>query len=119
MFHFLLKTLLISTLFLTNLTVNAAQFKEFFNLQVHYMALPTTFILPEVAQKYNIKRSKTNGLINISILDKKQKNKAIQGVLTGTAKNLIGQTRELEFLEIKEGASIYYLADYPYINEKL
>jgi len=115
----ILKILLISSLFFANLTVNAAQFKEFANLQVHYIALPSTFIQPNIAKKYNIKRSRTNGLLNISILDKKQKNKAIAAVITGTGQNLIGQIYQLKFTEIKEGEAIYYLADYPYLNEEI
>lgn len=97
----------------------AEQSIEFNNLQVHYIALPTTFLEPHIAKQYNIKRSKFTGLINISILDKQDKLKAISGLLSGTGKNLIGQTENLTFQEIREGDAIYYLATYPFSNEEI
>jgi len=97
----------------------AAQFKTFSNLEVHYIALPSTFITPNIAKQYAIKRSKTNGLLNISILDKRQNNSAVPATLTGTGRNLIGQIHQLTFTEVKEGKAIYYLAEYPYLNEEI
>lgn len=97
----------------------AEQSTDFNNLQVHYIALPTTFLEPHIAKQYNIKRSKFTGLINISILDKQEKLKAISGSLSGTGKNLIGQTETLTFQEIREGDAIYYIATYPFTNEEI
>ena len=116
--------MIFKTFFLTLLLVNssmatAEQFKEFANLEVHYIAIPSTFIQPVIATQYKIKRSKNNGLLNISILDTKQNNKSLTAVLTGTGKNLIGQTQQLVFTQIKESDAIYYLAEYPYTNEEI
>ena len=113
------KTFFLTLLLLNSSMATAEQFKEFANLEVHYIAIPSTFIQPAIATLYKIKRSKNNGLLNISILDTKQKNKALTAVLTGTGKNLIGQTQQLVFTQIKEGDAIYYLAEYPYTNEEI
>jgi len=113
------KTLFLSALLFASLGVNAEQFKTFSNLEVHYIALPSTFIQPEIAKQYGIKRSKTNGLLNISILDKRKNKTAVPATLTGTGRNLIGQTHQLTFTEVKEGKAIYYLAEYPYLNEEI
>ena len=113
------KTFFLSLLLLNSSMATAEQFKEFANLEVHYIAIPSTFIQPTIATQYKIKRSKNNGLLNISILDTKQNNKALTAVLTGTGKNLIGQTQQLVFTQIKEGNAIYYLAEYPYTNEEI
>ena len=113
------KTLFLSALLFASLGVNAEQFKAFSNLEVHYIALPSTFIQPEIAKQYGIKRSKTNGLLNISILDKRKDKAAVPATLTGTVRNLIGQTHQLTFTEVKEGKAIYYLAEYPYLNEEI
>ena len=113
------KTTLVSTLLLTHFAVNAEQFKAFSNLEVHYIALPSTFIQPEIAKQYGIKRSKKNGLLNISILDRRQDKAAVTAKLTGIGRNLIGQTHQLTFTEVKEGKAIYYLAEYPYLNEEI
>ena len=116
---FVFNTLLLTTLLFTSLQVTADQFKQFANLEVHYITLPSTFIEPSIATQYNIKRSKNNGLLNISILNSKQNKQSVEAILTGTGKNLIGQTHQLEFRQIKEGKAIYYLAEYPFINEEI
>ncbi|HIP76428.1 MAG TPA: DUF4426 domain-containing protein [Psychromonas hadalis] len=97
----------------------AEQAKEFGDLQVHYIALPSTFLQPNIAKQYNLKRSKYMGLVNISVLSKIRDLKAQKAVLTGTGKNLIGQTVKLSFQEIVEGDSIYYIATYPFTNEEI
>jgi len=115
----LLLSAFISFSLVASFTTQAAQFKTFSNLEVHYIALPSTFIKPSIAKQYGIKRSKTNGLLNISILNNRQNNSAVPATLTGTGKNLIGQTYSLTFTEVKEGKAIYYLAEYPYLNEEI
>lgn len=114
-----LKMLLISTLLLVSFNTSAEQFKQFSNLEVHYIAIPSTFIQPNIAKQYAIQRSKNNGLLNISILDNKQKNQSVEATLSGTGKNLIGQTHQLIFTKVKEGDAIYYLAEYPFTNEEI
>ena len=37
----------------------------------------------------------------------------------GTAKNLLGNKQALTFKEVKEGESIYYLAQVDYTNEEI
>jgi hypothetical protein len=83
------------------------------NWDVHYIALNTTFLSPEVAKQYGIVRSKFNALINISVLDRKDKS-AQSVILTGEAKNLIGVIKKLTFKQVKEGKAIYYLAVLPF-----
>ncbi|OYD25515.1 DUF4426 domain-containing protein [Oceanimonas baumannii] len=82
---------------------------------VHYSAFPSTFISPEVAQSNNLERSRYNGLLNIAVLD--ADGKSVQVALRGQGKNLLGNVRQLEFQTIREGESIYYIAQYPYRNE--
>ena len=83
------------------------------NWDVHYIALNTTFLSPEVAKQYGIVRSRFNALINISVLDRKDKS-AQSVILTGEAKNLIGVIKKLTFKQVKEGKAIYYLAVLPF-----
>lgn len=80
---------------------------------VHYIALNTTFLTPEVAKQYGIVRSRFNALINISVLDRTDKT-AQSVILTGEAKNLIGVVKSLTFKEVTEGKAIYYLAVLPF-----
>jgi hypothetical protein len=93
--------------------VNAEQKQVLGSWDVHYIALNTTFLTPQVAKQYGIVRSKFNALINISVLDRKDKS-AQSVVLTGDAKNLIGVIKKLTFKQVKEGKAIYYLAVLPF-----
>lgn len=91
----------------------AGQFKTIKDVEVHYSAFNSTFLTPQVARSYQLKRNGYSAILNISVLDKSQLGKpAITAELTGKVKNLIGQTRELKFREIKEANAIYYLAEF-------
>ena len=49
--------------------VSAENMKKLGSMNVHYMAIGSTFFTPEIAKVYGITRSRYNGLINISVLD--------------------------------------------------
>ncbi len=86
---------------------------------VHYIAINSTFLTPEIAKVYGIERSRYNGLVNISVLDNSQANTPAKTVsITGKAKNNVGQLKSLEFVEVNEGQAIYYLAQIHYANEE-
>ncbi|MCG9598750.1 DUF4426 domain-containing protein [Vibrio sp. Isolate25] len=97
----------------------AGQFKTIKDVEVHYSAFNSTFLTPQVAHSYELKRNGYSAIINISVLDNYQAGKpAITAKVSGSAKNLIGQTKTLEFREIKEGSAIYYLAEFPISEEE-
>lgn len=100
----------------TNLA-QAEQMQEFGVWQVHYVVIPTTFLLPEVAEQYNITRGKDRALINVSLIHD------TDGPSTATASgeviNLLSQRQELEFREVREGDAIYYLADLKHTDRDL
>lgn len=76
---------------------------------VHYIVFDTTFLTPEIAKANGIVRSKYNALVNISVLD--SESQVAQRVdVSGTARNLIGTTKELKFKRVIDGDAIYYLA---------
>lgn len=104
-----LQLLLFLTFSIFTLPSNAEQKVALGTWDVHYMALNSTFLTPQVAQQYGIVRSKFNGVINVSVLDK-QSQKAQSLVVSGQAKNLLGVVKELTFKEVQEGEAIYYLA---------
>ena len=76
---------------------------------VHYIVVNTTFFTPETAQNYGIVRSKYNALVNISVLDSTTGEAQVVSV-KGLAKNLLGNSKTLNFKRVKEGEAIYYLA---------
>jgi len=100
-------------------SVYAENMKKLGDLNVHYMAIGATFLTPEIAKAYGIKRSRYNGLVNISVLDNTQKGSPAKTVrIIGKARNNVGQLKSLIFREVKEENSIYYLAEVNYANEE-
>ncbi|MCZ4296364.1 DUF4426 domain-containing protein [Vibrio sinaloensis] len=97
----------------------AGQFKTIKDVEVHYSAFNSTFLTAQVAKNYKLKRNAYSAILNISVLDNSQAGKpAITAEITGTSKNLLGQTRQLNFREVQEGDAIYYLAEFPISQEE-
>ncbi|MDN3488716.1 DUF4426 domain-containing protein [Pseudoalteromonas sp. APC 3694] len=96
-----------------------AQYKELGPWQVHYIAFPSTFIQPQIAKTYGLERSGYKGIVNISILKNDTDKTAQKATLQGTAKNLLGNKQTLNFKEVVEGDSTYYLAQVDYTNEEI
>lgn len=113
----LAKLLLSSLLLLGTVSVNAEQKKQLGPWDVHYIAMPSTLLEPDIAKAYDLERSQYQGLINISVL-KTSDQSAQQVSITGMAKNLLGQQQTLEFKQVTEGKAVYYLAQLPYRNEQ-
>ena len=88
--------------------------QKFGNLEIHYNALTTDELLPEVARVYKIERSKTRGMVTVSVL---KKNKVgvltpVPAKLTLYATNLSQQLSNITMREVKEGTAIYYLGEF-------
>ncbi|HET6604259.1 MAG TPA: DUF4426 domain-containing protein [Xanthomonadaceae bacterium] len=80
---------------------------------VYYNALPTTWLTPEVARRYGVRRSANRVLLNIAVHRRRDDGltEAVTAEVTGTATNLVGQRSVLELREVREGAAVYYLAE--------
>ncbi len=105
-------------LLMFNSTSHAEMKKKLGDWDVHYIALTSTFLSPQIARANNILRSGKNALVNISVLDSRT-NEAQEVSMTGTARNLLGNTRELTFVMVKEGDAIYYLAQVPFDHKEV
>ena len=100
-------------------TTSAENMKKMADINVHYIALNSTFLTPEIAKTYGLERSRYKGLVNISVLDNTKKGSPAKTVImTGKARNDVGQIKSLEFTEVKEGDAVYYLAQVSYANEE-
>ena len=95
-------------------TANAQQAQRFEDYTVHYNALNSSLISPDVAKVYDIRRSDSRALINISVL-KNTENQfpmAVKAKVTASGRNLTGQTRKIEMREINErDNAIYYIGE--------
>lgn len=89
----------------------AEQKQSYGDLDVHYSAFNSGFLQPEIAAATGLVRSKTQGVVNVAVL---KAGTASNAKVSGTVKNLLGQSTALSFKEVKEGKAIYYLAQFPF-----
>jgi len=82
---------------------------DFEKYSVHFNVFNSTFIPPDVAANYGIKRSKYESLINVSVSPKGEYG-ALPAALRGTVTNLMQQQKQLDFIEIAEKTATYYIA---------
>ena len=80
--------------------------------EVHYNALSTHFLTPEVSKHYQIGRSKTKGFVNIAVL-KQIEGKVSQPVEANiiiNVQNIYGQKKDVELRKVSESdGAIYYI----------
>lgn len=83
-------------------------------IEIHYNAMPTDELQPEVAKNYDIVRSRNRGLLTISVLRKNKLGiaESIPAVLSASAVNLNAQLTRINMREIREGGAVYYLGEY-------
>jgi len=109
----------ITGLLALSMGAQAQQFQDFGEYVVHYNALNTNLIPPQVAKAYAIKRSSSRVLLNITILKKVMDTPGtpVKATVVASATNLTGQRRDLAIREIKDSeGAIYYLGEFPVHN---
>jgi hypothetical protein len=84
--------------------------QTFGELDVHYSVFNSSFLQPDVAAAAGLTRSKTVGVLNIAAIEG---GKGQPAKVSGTLKNLLGQTVELQFKQVLESGAVYYLAEFP------
>ena len=99
---------------MTSLPAIAQQAQEFGDYVIHYSAMNTSLLTPEVAKAYGIRRSDSRGMINISVLKStgEGSSTAVSAAVTASGRNLTGQTRTVDMREIDDGdGAIYYIGE--------
>jgi len=98
------------------------QKQVFGDYEIHYMGLNSSFLTPEVAEAYDIPRSRSLGYLSISIMKKNSDGdmlESLTGKVAGSMQNMIGQKKELEFKEIKERDAVYYISTFRFDEEEV
>ncbi len=91
--------------------------KQFTQHTAHYSVFNSSFITPEIAKVYNIVRSKDQALINIALTDNQQPTAGgVKADVTGSVSNLMSQKIPLNFIEVREQNTLYYLAAFHISN---
>ncbi|GAB2790146.1 DUF4426 domain-containing protein [Halomonas shantousis] len=98
--------------------VHAEQMERVGDYEIHYSAINTAFLTPEVADAYDITRSQVQALLNVSVLKRQPdgSTRAVNAMVNGNVGNLAGQTSPLAFRTVREGDAIYQLATFRIIE---
>jgi ABC-type Fe2+-enterobactin transport system substrate-binding protein len=94
---------------------------DFGDVVVHYNAIRTDQLQPEIARVYGIERSANRVLVNVAMLTKAADGatQPTDGTVTATARNLNGQLKDLQMRRIQEGPSIYFIGEVGISNEEI
>ena len=101
------------TLLLVPARGRTEQLQKFGDVVVHYNALSSDQLPPEVAKTYGFQRSSRRGLINIAVQRDGTTPQPLAAAVKATAVNLAGQRTDVTMREIKEGDAVYYLGEFP------
>lgn len=87
--------------------------QAFGDFELHYNAVRTDLLTPEVARVYGIERSANRVLLNVSMLRKAADGRTtpVDGKVSATAHNLNGQVKNLEVRRVTEGESVYFIGE--------
>lgn len=95
-------------------------FRDFGDYVVHFNAISTNQLTPDIARQYGIVRSDSRAMLNVSIIRKEAGTigRAVPGSVAASAVNLTGQHKNLTLREINEGDAVYYIGELPVANEE-
>jgi len=87
--------------------------RVFGEFEVHFNALRTDELTPEVARAYGIERSANRVMLNVALLrrDADGRTTPVDGAVAAAARNLNGQLKNLEMRRITEGPSVYFIGE--------
>lgn len=88
---------------------------------IHYIAVNSTFLAPEIAEQYGIVRGTRNAFLNIAVLRNNTDGSTtpVTATFTGNLHNLLQQETPIEFQEIHEGAAIYYIGQFTFSDAEI
>ena len=100
--------------FLLSLAFAAEAQHVFGDYAVHHGTMLTVKLDPEVASRFDVRRSDHRALVTVSVRKRLADggSRAVHAAVEATAVNLSAQRRELAIREADEGDAIYYLADF-------
>ena len=95
-------------------TALAERSQTFGDIEVHFNAISTDELTPDVAKSYKLDRSKNRGLVTVAVLKKNKLGvgQPVKAEVSASATNLSAQLSSLTMREVQEGNAIYYLGDF-------
>ncbi len=115
------RKLLLFCLLTVSGTLASADELTFGDYTVHYIAVNSTFLTPEIAEQYNIVRADRRAFLNIAVLHNEADGTTtpVTAALNGIKHNLLQQSQALDFTEIREGDAIYYIGQFDFSNAEI
>jgi hypothetical protein len=115
-----LLALVTGTLLFMSLAATAENSTAVGGYVIHHNAFTTDTLSPQVANAYGIRRSKERAMLNISIIrgEPGKLGNPVAAQVKATARNIIGQQRDIPLREIREGDAIYYIGDFPVAHKE-
>ena len=98
-----------------------AEEQTFGDYTVHYQAVNSTFLTPEIADQYDIVRSERRAFLNVAVLRNEPDGSTtpVQATLNGVKHNLLQQSEPIEFAQIREGEAIYYIGQFDFSDREV
>ncbi len=93
---------------------HADQFERFGDWQVHYIAFNASMLSAEIAERYGLVRGRNKGLVNITAVGRTGRGQ--KATVKGSFRNLLDQRTRLDFREIDDAGTTYYLAAFDFAN---
>ncbi|HEX5694627.1 MAG TPA: DUF4426 domain-containing protein [Arenimonas sp.] len=82
------------------------------DLRVHYNAMPSTELEPEVARRHGLTRSANRALLSVSVMRGELGTAVgVPARVQAVATNLVGQRLDVRMREVRDGDAIYYLGN--------
>ena len=107
--------MLLAATLLAGTPVRAEQVVRVGGYDVHYVVIGTTFLAPDIAQRYGIERAKDRAFINITVL---RNGVSVAAHIEGIARDLLERRIALPFREVKERNSVYYIASLQFSDQE-
>lgn len=103
-------------------TAQADQKVTFNGYELHYIALNSTMLTPEIAGQYGLARSGQQALLNLSVLKQRRNDVAVpvpNAEVTVRVRNLLGQSNRLDMRVIEEQNARYFIGSVPFDDREV
>jgi hypothetical protein len=112
---------LLFALLVLNASTAFAEEQTFGDYTVHYQAVNSTFLTPEIAEQYAIVRAERRAFLNIAVLRNEEDGSTtpVTATLNGIKHNLLQQSQNIEFKVVREGEAIYYIGQFDFSDREI
>jgi hypothetical protein len=91
----------------------SAEPQRFGDLLVYRTLFNSSFLQPDVAANTGLERGPNVGVVNILVQRQTPEGPVhVDAQLSGTVRNMLGQSQDLDFIRIQEEEAIYFVANY-------